>query len=168
MFYRTRFCEPLLLCCGLSTSPIEHVCRLALELIIIILRNQKSECQDQYRGALPLEQDARAEQCQTSYNCGPQPPQYRQHDSNGPSKVLATVHRYVYNIIKSACIFQRFDMIEFYQIWSLSGQTFQRLIPSTHNPATAGSLYYTMDRSVLRKLDPYCTTNNQTHRPFSE
>jgi len=95
----------------------------------LTMRNQRSECQDQYRGALPLEQDSRAEQCQTSYNCGPQPPQYRQHDNNGPSK---------------------------------------RLIPSTHNPATAGSLYYTMDRSVLRKLDPYCTTNNQTHRPFSD
>lgn len=86
----------------------------------LTMGNQRSECQEQYRG-LPV-----VEMKQPS--CGPKPFQLRQHDSNGPSK---------------------------------------RLIPMTQNKKTAGTVYYTLDKQVLKKLDPYNTTSQATHRPFS-
>lgn len=86
----------------------------------LTMGNQKSECQDQYRG-LPVVEMKQAE-------CGPKPFQLKQHDTNGPSK---------------------------------------RLIPMTQNKETAGTVYYTVDKQVLKKLDPYSTTSQATHRPFS-
>ena len=41
------------------------------------------------------------------------------------------------------------------------------MIPTTQNKGTAGKVYYAVDKQVLRKLDPYSTTSQATHRPFS-
>ncbi|KAL5269815.1 hypothetical protein ACHWQZ_G003325 [Mnemiopsis leidyi] len=43
----------------------------------------------------------------------------------------------------------------------------KRMIPTTQNKGTAGKVYYAVDQQVLRKLDPYLTTSQATHRPFS-
>lgn len=43
----------------------------------------------------------------------------------------------------------------------------KRMIPMTQNKGTAGTAYYTVDKQVLRELDPYNTTTLKTHRPFT-
>lgn len=49
----------------------------------LTMRNQISECQDEYRGLPVVEMKQPA--------CGPKPPHLRQHDTNGPSKVFSIV-----------------------------------------------------------------------------
>ena len=53
--------------------------------LLLFPRNQKSECQDQYKG-LPVVEMKQPDR-------GPKPFQLRQHDSNGPSKVRSYVLR---------------------------------------------------------------------------
>ena len=41
------------------------------------------------------------------------------------------------------------------------------MIPMSQNKKFAGTVYYNIDRQVLKRLDPYATTSQATHRPFA-
>ena len=56
--------------------------------------------------------------------------------------------------------------LTFVHVYSSMSNT-QRMVGTTHNPKQAGKKFNAIDKEVMKKLDPYFTTNLSTYRPFN-